>query len=139
MFTVFYNIFTLKSITCIFWPGILLLQRSPISKTKCVFIIFYTMLYNFTLKSIKYTFWPGILPLQGSPTGKQKLVKYMFDILDIVLRLSGALLCFRASGGYLLRRIFYTQVTQKKHLFCRSVILAGATFLAKMCILLILV
>ena len=40
-------------------------------------------------------------------TDRQKeMVKYIFDILDIILRLSGALLCFRASGAYFLRRIF---------------------------------
>ena len=42
-------------------------------------------------------------------TDPQKyMVKYMFDILDIILRLSEALLCFRASGAYFLVRIFYT-------------------------------
>ena len=42
-------------------------------------------------------------------TDRQKyMVKYIFDILDIILRLSGALLCFRASGGYVLLRIFFT-------------------------------
>ncbi len=34
------------------------------------------------------------------------LCSYMFYILDIILRLSGALLCFRASGAIFLRRIF---------------------------------
>ena len=42
-------------------------------------------------------------------TDRQKeWVNYIVDILNIILRLSGALLCFRASGGYVLLRIFYT-------------------------------
>ena len=34
------------------------------------------------------------------------LCSYIVYILDIILRLSGALLCFRASGAIFLRRIF---------------------------------
>ena len=44
---------------------------------------------------------------------QNKLAKYIFGILDIILRLSGALLCFRASGANLLRRIFLDR-SQKK-------------------------
>ena len=39
--------------------------------------------------------------------------KYIFDILDIILRLSGALLCFRASGANFLQRIFLDRSRKK--------------------------
>ena len=34
-------------------------------------------------------------------------VNYIVDILDIILRLSGVLLCFRASGGYFAAHLLY--------------------------------
>ncbi len=46
---------------------------------------------------------------------QNRFVKYIFDILDIILRLSGALLCFRASGANFLRRIFLDRSRKQIH------------------------
>ena len=79
VFIIFYIMlhhFTLKSIKCTFWPGILPLQGSPTGQKNC-FSYYFTC---FTLNFIKFTFWPGNLPLQGSPTGQKKSCSLYFTV-----------------------------------------------------------